>query len=84
MGSASQGGAGGGGRGPAPAATRPEAIKAIPVRHWGRWISAVVMIYLVVALVYSFAKNPKTDWHVVGNYLFSRVTLRGVAAAPSS
>jgi hypothetical protein len=24
---------------PAPAATRPEAIKAIPVRHWGRWIS---------------------------------------------
>ena len=49
---------------PAPAGTRPEAIKAIPVRHWGRWISAAVVIYMVVALVYSFIKNPNTDWRV--------------------
>ena len=55
---------------PAPAGTRPEAIKAIPVRHWGRWISAVVVIYLVAALLYSFIKSPNTDWSVVGNYLF--------------
>jgi len=64
---------------PAPAGTRPEAIKAIPVRHWGRWVSAVVVIYLVVAIIYSFAKNPITDWATVGNYLFKSLTLRGVA-----
>jgi polar amino acid transport system permease protein len=64
---------------PAPAGTRPEAIKAIPVRHWGRWISAVVVIYLVAALLYSFIKSPNTDWSVVGNYLFSSLVLHGVA-----
>ena len=64
---------------PAPTGTRPEVIKAIPVRHWGRWISAVVVIYIVVALVYSFVKSPNTDWSVVGNYLFKPLVLRGVA-----
>jgi len=43
--------------GPA-AALRPDAIKAIPVRHWGRWISAGVVTYLLVALIVSFVKNP--------------------------
>ena len=37
----------GGGRSAGPRRLRPEAIKAIPVRHWGRWVSAVVVIYLV-------------------------------------
>ena len=64
---------------PAPTDTRPEAIKAIPVRHWGRWISAVVVIYLVTALIYSFIKSPNVDWPVVGNYLFKPLVLRGVA-----
>ena len=48
--------------GPA-AAARPEAIKAIPVRHWGRWISAAIVVYLLVALIVSFVKNPNVDWH---------------------
>ena len=47
--------------GPA-AAARPEAIKAIPVRHWGRWISAAIVIYLLVALIFSFIKSPNVDW----------------------
>jgi polar amino acid transport system permease protein len=64
---------------PAPADKRPEAIKAIPVRHWGRWISAVVVIYLVVALIYSFIKSPNVDWATVGNYLFKPLVLHGVA-----
>jgi polar amino acid transport system permease protein len=63
---------------PAPAEARPEAIKAIPVRHWGRWISAVVVIYLVVALMYSFIKSPNVDWATVGNFLFKPLVLHGV------
>ncbi len=56
---------------PAPAAGRPEAIKAIPIRHWGRWISAAIVIYLVVALVYSFVKNTNVDWPTVWDYMFA-------------
>ncbi len=65
-------GAGGGG-----AAARPEAIKAIPIRHWGRWISAAVIIYLGAALLYSFLKNPNTDLSVIKQYLFSSLVLHG-------
>jgi polar amino acid transport system permease protein len=67
--------------GPPPAAAgRPAAIKAIPVRHWGRWISAVIVVYLVVALLYSFIKSPNVDWTTVGNYLFKPLVLHGVVA----
>ena len=64
--------------GPA-AAARPDAIKAIPIRHWGRWISAAIVMYLLVALVVSFIKNPNVDWPtVVGQYLFSPITMHGL------
>ncbi len=63
---------------PAPGAARPEAIKAIPVRHWGRWIGAAIVIYLVVALAYSFVKNSNVEWPVVWEYLFKPLTLRGL------
>jgi len=74
--SVSPGGAAAGG--PA-AAGRPEAIKAIPVRHWGRWISAVIVVYLLVALLFSFIKNPVVEWSTVWEYLFKPYTLIGVA-----
>ena len=68
-----------GARRPTPANTRPEAIQAIPLRHWGRWISAVIVTYLVIALAYSFTKSPNVDWTTVGSYLFKPVVLGGVA-----
>ena len=64
--------------GPA-AAARPDAIKAIPVRHWGRWISAAIVVYLVVALIVSFIKSPQVDWPTVFNYMFKPLTLRALA-----
>ena len=64
--------------GPA-AAARPEAIKAIPVRHWGRWLSAVIVVYILVALIYSFIKSPNVDWATVGEYMFKPLTLRALA-----
>ncbi len=67
-----QGGAAAGG--PA-AAGRPDAIKAIPVRHWGRWISAAIVLYLLVALIYSFVSNPAVDWATVWDYMFKPLTL---------
>ncbi len=67
----------GSGAGGGIAAARPETIKAIPIRHWGRWITAAVIIYLGVALIFSFLKNPNTELSVIKQYLFSSLVLRG-------
>ncbi len=56
--------------GPAPAA-----IKAIPVRHYGRWISAVVVLGLVALLVNAFATAEKIQWQAVGDYVFDSTVL---------
>jgi polar amino acid transport system permease protein len=54
---------------------RPEAIKAVPVRHTGRWIAAAIVIFLTVVAVHSVATNPRFQWGVVGDFLFdSRIT----------
>ena len=57
---------------------RPPDITAIPVRHYGTWAFAAVVIYIAVAVVVSLAKNPNMQWDVVGEYLFKPLTLRGV------
>jgi polar amino acid transport system permease protein len=59
--------------------TRPEAIKAIPLRHPWRWVSAVVVLALAAAAVYTFAAAPTLDWRVVGQYLFFPRILQGIA-----
>jgi polar amino acid transport system permease protein len=64
-----------GGAGPA---AHPGAIKAIPIRHWGRWIASVVILFLVFLLAYSFIKNPHVEWPVIRHYLFSGIVLRGI------
>jgi polar amino acid transport system permease protein len=57
---------------------RAEDIKAVPVRHPGRWVAAVIVIYIVVALANSVVTNPKFEWDVIGKYLFSDPILRGL------
>ena len=56
--------------------SRPEAIKAVPVKHWGRWIASVVILYIFAALIYSLVKNPRLQWDVVGEYMFKPIILR--------
>ena len=65
--------------GPPAAVSRPAPIKAVPVRHWGRWVSAVIVIYLLAALVFSFVTSPKVDWPTVGEYFLNPLTLRALA-----
>ena len=55
-----------------------EPIKAVPVPHWGQWVSAVVVIALVAVLVYSVAINDNIQWSVVRQYLFEASVLRGL------
>ena len=49
---------------------RPEDIRAVPVRHPGRWVAAAIVLVVAVALVHSVVTNPRFDWSVVGHYLF--------------
>lgn len=57
---------------------RPQNTKVVPLRHWGRWVSAVIVLYLVVALLYSSAGNPNIDWPTIRDYLFKPLVLRGL------
>lgn len=50
---------------------------AVPVRHWGRWVAALVVAAIVALLVRAFVK---ADIHygVTKDYLFDEAVLRGV------
>ncbi|MEV7791688.1 amino acid ABC transporter permease [Streptomyces sp. NPDC087512] len=55
----------------------PEAIKAIPVRHPGRYVSAAVALALLGAVVYAFAQG-KINWGAIPDYFFDERILDGV------
>jgi polar amino acid transport system permease protein len=57
---------------------RPEDIRAVPVRHPGRWIAAAIIVVLAVAIVRSIVTNPHFEWGVVGEYLFDQRILEGL------
>ncbi len=60
-------------------AVPPEEIKAIPVRHPGRWLAAVVVTVLVAMLVHTLVTNPRFEWNVVWSYFLSTRVLDGLA-----
>jgi polar amino acid transport system permease protein len=56
----------------------PEPIKAVPVRHPGRWVAAVIVLVLVAMLVHTLATNPRFEWDVIGQYFTSSRVLKGL------
>ena len=56
----------------------PDQIKAVPVRHPGRWVAAVVVLVLVAMLVHTLATNPRFEWGIIGQYFLSRRVLSGL------
>nr|WP_189131306.1 amino acid ABC transporter permease [Wenjunlia tyrosinilytica] len=56
----------------------PQAIKAIPVRHYGRWISAVLVLGVLSLIGVAFA-NADVNWNVIPDYLFFDTIVRGAA-----
>jgi polar amino acid transport system permease protein len=63
--------------GPAAAPTPYEDIRAIPVRHYGRWVSGVVVVVLLAWLVYAFSQG-NVIWGTVGDKLFDPSVLTGL------
>jgi polar amino acid transport system permease protein len=57
---------------------RPDEIKAVPVRHFGRWIAAAIILVVAASIVRSIATNKRIQWGVVGHYLFDSRILHGV------
>ncbi|OKK06457.1 ABC transporter permease [Streptomyces sp. CB03234] len=55
----------------------PEAIKAIPVRHYGRYVTAVVALALFAAIIYAFAQG-KINWGAVPDYFFDGRIVEGM------
>ncbi|MFF1722037.1 amino acid ABC transporter permease [Streptomyces sviceus] len=62
---------------PPRASLAPETIKAIPVRHYGRYVSAVIVLALLALLVNAFATAEKIQWSAVGDKLFDSTVLAG-------
>ncbi|MFG2969933.1 amino acid ABC transporter permease [Streptomyces sp. NPDC090075] len=58
------------------ASVPPEQIKAIPVRHYGRWVSGVVVLALVVMIGIAFS-NAKINYSVIPDYLFDKGIVSG-------
>jgi polar amino acid transport system permease protein len=65
-------------QGTAEHAGAPEDIRAIPVRHPGRWLAAVVVLLLVAMLAHTLVTNPRFQWGVIGSYFLSHRVLQGL------
>ena len=63
------------------------AVKAVPVRHPGRWVASVVIVVLVTMFVHSATsshvqrggrRQPRYEWHIVSHYFGSHQVLSGL------
>jgi polar amino acid transport system permease protein len=63
---------------PAEAPADAEPIKAVPVRHYGRWVAGVIILFVAFIVGRSVITNDALQWPVVGDYLFDDRVLRGL------
>ena len=58
--------------------TRPAPIKAVPVRHPGRWVAIAVIALLVAMAINSVVTNPNWAWQFQFQNAFAEPVVRGV------
>jgi polar amino acid transport system permease protein len=58
--------------------TRPAPIKAVPVRHPGRWAAVVVIAVLVAMAINSVVTNPNWEWRFLLDNIFAEPVVHGV------
>ncbi len=56
----------------------PEAIRAIPVRHWGQWISAGAILFVLAWLGAAAVQSNFVDLGDVRRFQFNRLILEGL------
>src|SRR3954452_20164503 len=59
------------------AAAPAGAVRVVPVRHWGRWVAAVIVAALTVALVLGLA-HAKIAYSTIPGYLHNHLILVGL------
>lgn len=62
---------------PGPGRIPPEAIRAIPVRHYGRWLSAVLVLAVLGLVVLAFAGS-RIRYTVIWDYLDDPTIISGM------
>jgi polar amino acid transport system permease protein len=55
----------------------PERIRAVPVRHPGRWVATAVIAVLVAMFVHMLLTNPVFQWGFMFDNMFTPAVLRG-------
>jgi polar amino acid transport system permease protein len=63
---------------PASPSLHPDELKAVPVRHPGRWVAAAIVVVIAVSIVHSIVSDGNFGWGHVGHYLFSARITGGV------
>jgi polar amino acid transport system permease protein len=63
---------------PAAAAVRPAAIRAVPVRRPGRWISAIILAVLALMFFNMLVFNKNFGWDLVRQWLFWHTIVQAV------
>ncbi|GHF58700.1 polar amino acid transport system permease protein [Amycolatopsis bartoniae] len=58
--------------------THAEDIRAVPVRHYGRWVAGVIIAFVAFIVIRSVVTNANMQWDVVGQYLFNDRVLEGL------
>ena len=56
--------------------TAPERLVAVPVRHWGRWVSAVLVLLALGLLLNAFA-HADVHWSTTKHYLTVDAVVKG-------
>lgn len=57
---------------------RPEAIRAVPVRHPGRIVAAIFIALIGLMMINMFITNPRFAWAEQWKYVFDENVIRGV------
>jgi polar amino acid transport system permease protein len=56
---------------------RPESIRAVPVRHPGRWVTVVVLAVVVAMFVHMLVTNPAFQWGFMVDNMFKPPVIDG-------
>jgi len=63
---------------PADSGPHADALPIVPLRHYGQWVAAAVVILLLARFVWQVATESQVRWDVVGSRLFAGAILQGL------
>ncbi|MDG4810962.1 amino acid ABC transporter permease [Micromonospora sp. WMMD1120] len=55
-----------------------EAVRVVPVRHYGRWLTALLVVGLAALFLRALLDSPNLEPGTIGDYLFKDYILEGV------